>query len=208
MPNFNDKQIHILQVAERLFAEHGFDGTSIRMISKEAGINIAMVSYYFGSKESLLEKLIIYRTRDLKLKLENVLKTETSPIIKIENYVNLYIEKMDCNRDLYQILHSEVSSPKRAIDLKGFSEVKKSNLETLKNIIELGQNQNLFKKDINVALITPTILGTYFHFHSNKFYFKDLLNLKTEADYNNYIKNEFTTHIQQTIKSLLLNESN
>ena len=208
MSNFNEKQIHILQVAEKLFAEHGFDGTSIRMISKDAGINIAMVSYYFGSKESLLEKLIIYRTSDLKLKLENVLKTEASPIIKIENYVNLYIEKMNCNKNLYQILHTEISSPKRAIDLKAFSEVKKNNLETLKNIIELGQNQKIFKKDINVALITPMILGTYFHFHSNKPYFIDLLNLKTETAYNNYINNEFTTHIQQTIKSLLLNESN
>lgn len=208
MSNFNEKQIHILQVAEKLFAEHGFDGTSIRMISKEAGINVAMVSYYFGSKESLLEKLIIFRTSDLKLKLENVLKTEASPIIKIENYVNLYIEKMNCNKNLYQILHTEISSPKRAIDLKAFSEVKKNNLETLKNIIELGQNQKIFKKDINVALITPMILGTYFHFHSNKPYFKDLLNLKTETAYNNYINNEFTTHIQQTIKSLLLNESN
>ena len=208
MSNFNEKQIHILQVAEKLFAEHGFDGTSIRMISKEAGINVAMVSYYFGSKESLLEKLIIFRTSDLKLKLENVLKTEASPIIKIENYVNLYIEKMNCNKNLYQILHTEISSPKRAIDLKAFSEVKKNNLETLKNIIELGQNQKIFKKDINIALITPMILGTYFHFHSNKPYFKDLLNLKTETAYNNYINNEFTTHIQQTIKSLLLNESN
>ena len=208
MSNFNEKQIHILQVAEKLFAEHGFDGTSIRMISKEAGINVAMVSYYFGSKESLLEKLIIFRTSDLKLKLENVLKTEASPIIKIENYVNLYIEKMNCNKNLYQILHTEISSPKRAIDLKAFSEVKKNNLETLKNIIELGQNQKIFKKDINVALITPMILGTYFHFHSNKPFFKDLLNLKTEVAYNNYIKNEFTRHIQQTIKSLLLNESN
>lgn len=208
MSEINDKQIHILQVAERLFAENGFEGTSIRMISKEAAINIAMVSYYFGSKERLLEKLILYRTSDLKLKLENVLKTDASPIIKIENYVNLYIEKMDCNKNLYQILHSEVASPKRTIDLKAFSEVKKNNLETLKTIIELGQNQNVFKKNINVALITPTILGTFFHFHSNKTYFKNLLNLKTETAYHNYIKKELTTHIQQTIKSLLLNESN
>lgn len=208
MSNFNDKQIHILQIAEKLFAEHGFDGTSIRMISKEAKINIAMVNYYFGSKESLLEKLIIYRTSDLKLKLEEVLKTDHSPITKIEKFVNLYIEKMDCNKNLYQILHSEISSPKRKIDLKAFSEVRKNNLEILKSIIELGQNKNVFKKNINVALITPTILGTYFHFHSNKLFFKDLLNLKTEVAYENYIKNEFTTHIQQTIKSLLLNESN
>ena len=49
--NFNDKQIQILEVAEILFAEKGFDGTSIRNIAKLAKINIAMVSYYFGSKE-------------------------------------------------------------------------------------------------------------------------------------------------------------
>ena len=42
--NFNEKQICILQVAEKLFAEKGFDGTSIRDISKAAEINIAMVS--------------------------------------------------------------------------------------------------------------------------------------------------------------------
>ena len=54
MHDFNDKQIQILQVAEKLFAEKGFDGTSIRAISKLAKINIAMVSYYFGSKEKML----------------------------------------------------------------------------------------------------------------------------------------------------------
>jgi AcrR family transcriptional regulator len=207
MTDFNDKQIHILQVAETLFAEHGFDGTSIRTISKEAKINIAMVSYYFGSKEKLLERLIFFRTNDLKLQLKNVSKTEVSPLEKIETFVELYINKIDANRNLYQILHYEVSSQKRKIDLKAFTEIKKSNLETLKSIIEEGQNQNIFKKNIAIPLLTPTILGTYFHFHSNKSYFKEILNLKTEIDYNNYIKTELSKHIQQTIKSLLLNES-
>ena len=72
--NFNDKQIIILEVAETLFAEKGFDGTSIRNIAKEAKINIAMVSYYFGSKEKLLESLILYRTSDLKLQLDNLIR--------------------------------------------------------------------------------------------------------------------------------------
>jgi AcrR family transcriptional regulator len=207
MPDFNDKQIHILQVAEMLFAEHGYDGTSIRTISKEAKINIAMVSYYFGSKEKLLERLIFFRTNDLKLQLENVFKTELSPIEKIDNFISLYIDKVDSNRNLYQILHFEVSSQKRAMDLKAFTAIKKSNLETLINIIEEGQLQNSFKKNITIPLIVPTILGTYFHFQTNKPFFKEILNLETEDAYNKYIKTELTTHIQKTIKSLLLNES-
>ena len=39
---FNEKQMQILQVTEKLFAEKGFDGTSIRDIAKQANINIAI----------------------------------------------------------------------------------------------------------------------------------------------------------------------
>ena len=53
--DWSEKQIQILEVAEKLFAENGYDGTSIRHISKKAGINIAMISYYFGSKDKLLK---------------------------------------------------------------------------------------------------------------------------------------------------------
>lgn len=43
----------LLDSAERLFAEHGFGGTSIRDLATAAGCNIASVNYYFGSKENL-----------------------------------------------------------------------------------------------------------------------------------------------------------
>ncbi|HQG39237.1 MAG TPA: helix-turn-helix domain-containing protein, partial [Chitinophagales bacterium] len=53
-----DKREFILDAAERLFAEQGFEAVSVREISKAADINIAMVSYYFGSKEKLYEEVI------------------------------------------------------------------------------------------------------------------------------------------------------
>ena len=55
------KEENILFAAEKLFAEHGFQGTSTREISKAANVNISMISYYFGSKEKLYEKLVEYR---------------------------------------------------------------------------------------------------------------------------------------------------
>ena len=45
----------ILDAAERLFAEHGFEGTTIRAVTKEAGANLAAVGYHFGSKAALLK---------------------------------------------------------------------------------------------------------------------------------------------------------
>lgn len=205
--NFNDKQIQILEVAENLFSEKGFDGTSIRTIAKIAKINIAMISYYFGSKERLLESLIIYRTSDLKYQLDNLLQENLEPVDKINKLIELYINRINSNRGIYRILHFEFTSKKRAQSLHDLSELRKGNLKSLETIIEDGQRKGIFRKDIIIPLITPTILGTFFHFHMNKTYFENLLNLKTEELYNNYIKTTLTKHIQQTIKALLIYES-
>ena len=205
--NFNDKQIKILEVAELLFSEKGFDGTSIRDISKEAKINIAMVSYYFGSKERLLEDLIIHRTSDLKLQLDHLILENLEPIEKVNKLIELYINRVNSNRGLYRILHFEFTSKKRNINHETFSELKKGNLKSLETIIIEGQNKGVFRKDIIIPLITPTILGTFFHFQMNRPFFENVLNLNTEAIYDNYIKTVLTKHIQQTIKALLVYES-
>src|ERR671910_3594384 len=48
----------ILDAAERLFAAHGFAGTSLRSVTKEAGVNLAAVHYHFGNKEDLLRAVL------------------------------------------------------------------------------------------------------------------------------------------------------
>lgn len=48
----------IVETAERLFAELGFDGASLRCITREAGVNLAAVNYHFGTKEGLIKELM------------------------------------------------------------------------------------------------------------------------------------------------------
>lgn len=47
----------IIDVATELFAKNGFDGTSTREICKLAGVNISLISYYFGGKQELYQKI-------------------------------------------------------------------------------------------------------------------------------------------------------
>ena len=47
----------LLDAAETLFAENGFDGTSLRSITSAAGANLAAVNYHFQSKEGLIADL-------------------------------------------------------------------------------------------------------------------------------------------------------
>lgn len=206
MTDFNDKQIEILQAAEKLFSEHGFDGTSVRDIAKTANVNIAMISYYFGSKEKLLETLIINRISDMRLQMENLYRENLTPFEKVERLIELYVKRMHKNKGMYQIIHFEITSQKRVINCEAFNEVKRYNLDVLKNIIQEGQEKGVFTKDVNIALIPPTIMGTYFHFQMNKPFFKDILNLTTQEDIDNYVNKELTQHIQKTIKALLTYE--
>jgi AcrR family transcriptional regulator len=53
-----DTKEQIISVAERLFAERGFAGTTLRNLVSEAGVNLAAVHYHFGSKEDLFRAVV------------------------------------------------------------------------------------------------------------------------------------------------------
>ncbi len=58
-----DTKNKILDTAERLFGENGYDATSLRQIIAAAGVNLAAIHYHFGSKEELLDELILRKAR-------------------------------------------------------------------------------------------------------------------------------------------------
>ena len=204
---FNEKQIEILNVAEQLFAVEGFDGTSVREIAKLANVNGAMISYYFGSKEKLLEALVLYRISGMKLKIETFIQEDITPIEKIDRLVEFYIKRVYSNRCMYQILHFELTNKKREINLEAFTQVKNDNLELMQNIIKEGQKKGLFQPNIDIKLLSPIIIGSLTHFHMNKPYFSEILGLQSEEAYENYVMTTFTKHIQKTIKALLTYEN-
>ena len=58
----------ILDTAEQLFASQGFAGTSLRAIIKDAEVNTASVHYHFGSKEGLIEAVLLRRAGPVNAK--------------------------------------------------------------------------------------------------------------------------------------------
>jgi AcrR family transcriptional regulator len=53
----HETRTRILDAAEELFMLHGFEGTSMRLLTSRAGVNLAAVNYHFGSKDALIEAL-------------------------------------------------------------------------------------------------------------------------------------------------------
>lgn len=52
-----DLRDRILDAAEFLFAEHGYNGTKMRVLADQAGVNQALINYYFGSKNELFDEV-------------------------------------------------------------------------------------------------------------------------------------------------------
>ena len=57
----HETRTRILDAAEELFMQHGFEGTSMRQLTAKAGVNLAAVNYHFGSKDALIEA--VFRRR-------------------------------------------------------------------------------------------------------------------------------------------------
>ena len=105
---YSEKQIQIMETAETLFAEKGFNGTSIRDISDKAGVNLAMVSYYFGSKEKLFETLFDYRSEAMKVKLESLIgRSDLTATERVNLLIDNYVDKIMSQQCFHRILARE-----------------------------------------------------------------------------------------------------
>ncbi|MBC7659892.1 MAG: TetR/AcrR family transcriptional regulator [Chitinophagaceae bacterium] len=58
----NASECKLLEAAEQMFTKLGFDASTTRMIAANAGVNLALISKYFGSKEGLLLSLLERKT--------------------------------------------------------------------------------------------------------------------------------------------------
>src|SRR3954467_7415202 len=123
---YNEKQKQIISTAERLFSTKGFDGTSVRDIADEAGVNIAMISYYFGSKEKLMEALFEQRTTNIKVKVESLLNDDkTTPFEKVELLAEDFITKIINKKQFFKIMMCEQVINKNPIIISLLKDLKK-----------------------------------------------------------------------------------
>lgn len=84
----------ILDAAEELFAEVGYDGTSIRDVSEKAGVRLALIAYHVGSKETLFDQVIARRATvlaELRMKsLESSLRKNNGAPLTVEEIITCY----------------------------------------------------------------------------------------------------------------------
>src|ERR1700759_4960898 len=98
-----DTKQKILDTAERLFGESGYDATSLRQIIPGAGVNLAAIHYHFGSKEELLDELILRKAEPVNQQrvalMEQVLAEAGSGPVEVEKVLEAFMEPMSTAGD-------------------------------------------------------------------------------------------------------------
>jgi AcrR family transcriptional regulator len=200
-----DKRTHILSIAEQLFADNGFDGTSVRDIAQHANVNLAMISYYFGSKEKLLEALIEERAGYTLGLLEELSKNpELNPWEKMERYVDFYVDKVMNNFRFHCIMHQQNTNCRSPEIRELITNIKFRNLEQVKKIISEGQRKGMFRK-IDIELTIASIMGTLSHVtHSRNFYSRLLkIDETDELAFRKKISPRLKEHLKQLVRGHL-----
>ena len=157
----SDKKDHILDVAERVFAEHGYDGASTRMISGEAGVNMAMLNYYFGSKEGVFLAIFDRRIASFQSVLLSIGNDDgMNSWEKLDKYLDSYVDKVVTNNCFHIMLNREVSKSKKNELTDQITDIIMKNVKIFQNIIAEGIRKGDFNKDADQQLLVATIIGT------------------------------------------------
>jgi AcrR family transcriptional regulator len=85
----HETRTRILDAAEELFILQGFGGTSMRLLTTKAGVNLAAVNYHFGSKDALIEAL--FRRRLDPMNEERIAALDRLEDCSAENIIRAFI---------------------------------------------------------------------------------------------------------------------
>lgn len=201
-----EKREIILSTAMKLFGQKGFEGTSVREIASGADVNPAMISYYFGSKEKLFEKLVEHKAAFLKsVFAELVNNPSLTQIEKIFVVIDRYVDRMFQTPQFHHLLHRELSLERRPQLKNAISEILLRNFVSVRKIIQDGIDSGAFRK-VDPELTIASILGTINHLLSSETMCRKILN--KSKDFNPYqskkLKERLSEHLKQLMRSHLL----
>ena len=201
-----DKREVILATSMKLFGIKGFEGTSVREIASHADVNPAMISYYFGSKEKLFQKLVEHKASYLKGVFEELVNnTSLSQMEKVYVIIDSYIERMFSTPQFNHLLQRELSLERRPELKDAISEILLKNINSIKNIIQQGIESGEFKQ-VDIELSIASIIGTINNLLSSETMCRKILN--KNKDFNPYtskkLKDRISEHLKQLMRSHLL----
>ena len=103
----------LIAAGRRVFATRGFDGSSVRDITREADANLGAITYHFGSKRALYEAVLTAGLTPVVERVGQVASGPGTPLDRLAGVVDVFFAHMGANPDLPRLLLQEVAAGKR-----------------------------------------------------------------------------------------------
>lgn len=200
-----DKKDHILLTAEKLFSQHGYDGASTRAIAQEAGVNLAMLNYYFGSKEGVYKAVLEKRLGSFHQILSNINEEKISSWEKLYKCIDLYVDKVLSNNCFHRLIQRELSLDQRSETADFITGSIMDNISEIYRVIREGISNNSFR-EVDIEMTIATIFGTKYYLVNtsiiaSKLFHKDLRDQQVmEEDIRPRLKKHLTDLLSAHLK--------
>lgn len=103
----------IIRAADKIFTQKGYAATRTREIAEEAGTNLALLNYYFGSKQNLFRNVVKQKLKMLLNAIDPIASNKTIPVVeKVRKISEKYTQLMLENEELPLFILNEWSANK------------------------------------------------------------------------------------------------
>jgi len=143
----------IKEAARVVFTSKGYAATKVRDIAAEADINLALVNYYFRSKEKLFELIMAETIQKLFDKIQPIIYNESTTLTeKLEDIVDHYLELLLENPDLPLFVVNEIMSGSNKLPQMTNNGKLFLNSHFAKQIMALGQEGKIKFHPLNIMM--------------------------------------------------------
>jgi len=139
----------ILDAAERLFAAQGFTTTTIKQIGRAAGVNSALLYYYFADKDRLYREVLQRFVSRLVARTMAGSEGRGDPEARLRAFVAAQAEALADNPDIPRLLVREMIDFDAAHAVEHIQRLAATSFRRLCGLIEEGQRAGLFRRDVD-----------------------------------------------------------
>jgi AcrR family transcriptional regulator len=147
-----NRTAHILNVAERLFAQKGLFNTSVSEIAQDAEFGVGTIYKYFKDKNTLIETLLSIRLTEHFDMLEQSINAAESPMVLIDNFIEAYFSSIKSKKLFFKIYFTNFhpggqllsESPIDVNLINALHEKKRAILNRISDIFERGTKEGCF----------------------------------------------------------------
>ncbi|MEQ7922364.1 TetR/AcrR family transcriptional regulator [Xanthomonas sp. WHRI 1810A] len=158
----------ILQAAIKVFTEDGYSGGRIERISAEADSNDRMLYYYFGSKEKLFVRVLEHTYEQFNLAESTLRLDPSTPQQTLRQLVGFVWDYYVTHPEFVAILSIEnLHKGKHARQSSELRRLSGEAVGVLRPIIEAGQQQGLFREDLDIKHVYLMIASLCYFYNSN-----------------------------------------